>query len=365
GELSWSPPKLAEAPVPGYDFSGYVISAPPHSTFKPGAQVYGRTAFNRAGNARSYSLATFPELGLKPKNLSWELAATVPISALTAYQALFDHLEFVPPKEWSAQHTSPCNGKRRLLVTGGAGAVGMWVVQLAKLSGVGHIAATCGPSNVDFVRSLGVHEVLDYTKPEGDLLHWPKNRSKFDVVVDCVGGEALAAAWTVVRQGGTLLSVAMPPKLKKPASNGDVEPDIKTAFFVQVADSYQLEQVTMLLEQGLLRTVVENVFPLEEFQAAMDKANAGHSRGKVVLKVNQEDPRPLIKLLLEHRKLNDYDALEKLMEEGGDDLDDEDAEGEDYDGEDLGDEEDSGGGENYEGDADDEAEDGDDGKQVK
>ncbi len=81
----------------------------------------------------------------------------MPISALTAYQALFDHLDFVAPVKWSPKYTSPHNGKRRILVTAGASAVGMWVIQLAKLSGVGHIATTCGPSSVDFVKSLGAH----------------------------------------------------------------------------------------------------------------------------------------------------------------------------------------------------------------
>ena len=200
-----------------------------------------------------------------------------------------------------------------MLITGGASSVGMWAVQLAKLSGVGHIAATCGPGNAEFVQSLGAHEVLDYTQPGGDLTKWPANRTKFDVVLDCVGGDALRGAWTVVREGGTLVSVVMPPEHRRPAEG--VEKDVRADFFVQGANSYQMEEVSYLLEAGLARTVVGAVYPLEEAQAAMDQANRGHGRGKVVLKVNQEDPRQLIEFLGKNGRLDDRDATERMLEE--------------------------------------------------
>lgn len=113
GELGWQGPRSLGRPIPGYDFSGYVLSAPQSSPFQPGSQVYGRTAFNRPGNARSYSVALMPELGFKPKNLSWELAATVPISALVSSEP-FPSPETTPP--FLPLHTHPTLSHRCSMV---------------------------------------------------------------------------------------------------------------------------------------------------------------------------------------------------------------------------------------------------------
>ncbi len=336
-------PQGVPEPIPGYDFAGYVVSAPHSSPFKPGSQVYGRTSIRRTGNARSYSIALLDELGMKPKNLSWELAATVPASALVnpapirpafpfillpvsfsvlpffpwqaaaphfslclltrcwlasaqaAYQALFEYLGFKPPKAWGPRYSCAQNGSRKVFIMGGASSVGMWMVQFAKLAGVGHIAATCGSANIDFVKSLGAHEVLDYTKPEGNLMQWPSSRSRFDVVVDCVGGSALRGGWMVVREGGHLLSVVTPPECMKPV--GGVAKDIKRHFFVQVAGQLSNGDHHVSAREWPGQDHWCEGIPLEGFQAAMEEANTGKSRGKVVLNVNRQDPRPLIELL--------------------------------------------------------------------
>jgi len=127
----------------------------PNSPFKVGDEVYGRTNFYRSGCAAEYAIGRTEELALKAKNLSWVEAATVPLSALTAWQAIFVQAGI---GDFS---TEVYRGKR-ILITAASGGVGMWVVRLAGAEVVG----TCGPCNVDFVRSLGATEVIDYTKTD-------------------------------------------------------------------------------------------------------------------------------------------------------------------------------------------------------
>lgn len=204
-------------------------------------------------------------------------------------------------------------------------------MQLARLAGVGHIVATCTPSALAYVEhKLGAHEVLDYQREEGDLTRWPASRPKFHAVIDCVGGDALAAAWTVVREWGTLLSVVTKPTDVKPSSKGkgkaeddrkipvkrgDVEAHIQTIFFMhKMGTSFQIEHITNLLASGRVRPFVRRVYDLEDYEAAVADAYSGHGLGKVVLKVNQADPRPVIYLLKKHGSISDRDATDIRLE---------------------------------------------------
>jgi len=276
GELSWPEPATLTHPIPGYEVSGTVVTAPASSPLQPGTEVYARTAFDREGNAREYSIAATAELSRKPSTLSWEEAATVPLSALTAWQALFVHGGFAAPAQGGGQG----NAAKRLLVTAASGGVGVFAIQLARLAGVGTIVGTCGPTNVGFVQALGADEVLDY-RVVTDLSKWEGD--KFDLVIDCVGGETLSQAWTCAKDGGIVMGIAMPPDLRKPAQG--VGKNVQAVFFIVEADGKQLEQVTGLIETGKVRTVFDSAFPLDEFEAAFAKVHSGHVRGKVVLQL--------------------------------------------------------------------------------
>lgn len=211
GELKWPEPASCSPAIPGYEVSGTVISAPPGSRFPVGSEIYARTSFQRQENARQCSIALAGEMGHKPKNLSWSQAATVPLSGLTAWQALFVHGDFEPPGGGSGK-----NGTRKILVTAAAGGVGIWAIQLARLAGIGVFIATCGPANIAFVQSLGAHEALNYTT-HADLSTWIESRGgeKFDVVLDCVGEVGLEQSWMAVKEGGLLISIAMLPDSQK------------------------------------------------------------------------------------------------------------------------------------------------------
>jgi NADPH:quinone reductase-like Zn-dependent oxidoreductase len=141
----------------------------------------------------------------------------------------------------------------------------------------------CGPNNVDFIKELGVNEVINYKQTT--LQEYINNQptQKFDVVLDCVGGSSLKEAWIAVKSGGTLLSIVQPVEATKPDEG--VSEGVKASFFIVEQDGLQLERITRLIEDGKIRTVVDSVWAFEEFQKAFEKVESGRARGKVVVDV--------------------------------------------------------------------------------
>lgn len=278
GELLWSryfPLPKGEEPekilVPCNDVAGTVITAPEDSPFKPGTEVYARANYNRTGCAREYTILLTEEMSKRPQNLSWAESAVVPMSAETAWQALFEHAG------WEAKAGEGARGKR-IFITAASGGVGVWMVQLAKWAGA-HVIATCGTSNVDWVKSLGADEVLDYTKT--NIKQWANGEDKrVDVAIDCIGQKSLEDAWWTVKGGGTLISIYQPPEQKKPAG---VEDDIRNFFFIMKSVGEQLRMVTDLIEAGIGKPALDSVFPVDQFQDAFKRVESGKTRGKVVL----------------------------------------------------------------------------------
>ncbi|KAJ9637123.1 hypothetical protein H2199_007409 [Coniosporium tulheliwenetii] len=210
GELLWA--EIAThnpSSIPGFDVAGTILTSASGSSFKPGDEVYGLTSFSRPGNARGVTVAESKELARAPKNRSWEERASVPLSALTAWQALFLHGGLAIPGEKEK------NSGKRVLVTAAAGGVGAWAVQLAKLAGA-EVVGTCGTGNVEFVKRLGADDVVDYRRT--GLREWVKGgkERKVDVVVDCVGGKTLEEAWVCGAEGGIIISVVMPAEKVRP-----------------------------------------------------------------------------------------------------------------------------------------------------
>ena len=268
-ELTWPSVTSCSSPIPGHDHSGTVVSAPTAAsgmaTFKPGDEVFALTAFNRDGSAAEYVYASEQELARKPSNVSYEQAACIPLSALTAWQAFYTH------------------GKLRtnsnVLILGATGGVGVMAVQIAKhyTAHGGKVSATCGTKNMDFVRNLGADEVFDYSQGSRGL-----EGKKFDFILDTVGGGWQSDAWEWVEDGGWLISVHSPldeGKQRKKASR------VKSLYFIVEPDAVALGEIADLVEQGKLRGIVDSIFPLEEGVKAFEKLNGGHVRGKVVLKV--------------------------------------------------------------------------------
>jgi hypothetical protein len=278
GELLWSknfpPDKDASAGkvlVPCNDVAGTVVTAPENSPFKPGTEVYARSNYLRTGCAREYTILLTEEMAKRPQNLSWAESAVVPMSAETAWQALFEHVGWEPKAGEGAKG-------QRVFITAASGGVGVWMVQLAKWAGA-HVTATCGTKNIDWVKSLGADEVIDYTKT--NIKEWASGEGKkVDVVIDCIGGKSLEDAWWTVTAGGTLISINGYTEKAKPAGAAD---NVRSFFFIMKTVGEQLQKVTDLIESGIGKPALDSVFPIDQFQDAFKRVASGKASGKVVL----------------------------------------------------------------------------------
>lgn len=277
----------------GHDFSGTVVSVygerpGKDAPLKPGDEVYGMAHADRGGTWAEYAVVTTDEACLKPNRLTWAEAAAVPLSGLTAYQALFEKAGVPPlglttpdkvaPSQVNANKAEQC----RLLVTGAAGGVGTYLVQLGRIAGL-HVVATTSSNtrNREFLESLGASEVVEYA----DL---DKSPTRFDIIVDTVGGGVLESCWALVRDDGILISIDSASfdfvEQHRRSGPGQRKPNVKALFFIVTPSQDGLEQLSMALESGLLVPLVRTVLPLADARSAYQKSTEQSSdRGKIVL----------------------------------------------------------------------------------
>ena len=197
---------------------------------------------------------------LKPRTLSMDEAASVPLAAMTAWQGLFQygHLQ----------------GGQRVLIHAGAGGVGHFAVQFAAACGA-DVVSTATDKNIDFVRELGAGKVIDYTKQR-----FEDEVRDVDLVFDLVGGETRDRSWKVLRQGGALISTLGQPDEIKAAAHR-----VRAKGYMTATNASQLEEIASLIESGKVRPVVTKAFALDEAAAGQRYVENGHPRGKVVLTV--------------------------------------------------------------------------------
>ena len=262
-ELSWNPTWTAADGkprpfpiIPGHEFSGEVAELGQGvSGFAVGDLVYGMNDWFSNGALAEYCVAKPSEISPKPKLIDHTAAAVTPISALTAWQGLFDRGQLEKDK--------------RVLIHGAAGAVGIFAVQLARWTGA-HVVGTASPRNTEFLKIMGCDEVIDYHQARFEDV-----ARDIDVVFDTVGGETLARSWSVLKPEGKLITIA--------ASEEDTK-DSKTrdAFFIVEGKAEQLAEITKLIDAGTLRPEVDSVFPLHEAKQAFEYKP---THGKVALQV--------------------------------------------------------------------------------
>lgn len=247
-------------PIPGHDLSGVVVAVGPDVTgVATGDAVYALIAFGRDGADADYVIALPSELAPRPRTLDDTQAGAVPLSALTAWQALFVHGGL------SAGQTA--------LIHGAAGGVGVFATQLARWRGA-HVLTTASARDADFVRALGADEVIDYaTTRFEEVVH------DADVVFDTVGGDTLARSWRVVKPGGALVSVV------SPLSGQSMRDDIRYVYFIVEPSGAQLREIGALIDAERLRPIVDQIFPLAQARQAYEVAATGHPRGKIVITV--------------------------------------------------------------------------------
>lgn len=266
-ELSWSETWKtragADRPFPiilGHELAGVVVALGPTVTdLAVGQAVYGFNDWDRQGAQAEYCLARPAQLAPKPQSIDFVPAAEVPISALTAWQALFDHAHLA--------------AGQRVLVQGATGGVGAFAVQLAHQAGA-RVIATASTHNLDFARELGADEAVDYTTTRFDEVV-----RDVDVVLDTIGGEALTRSWGVLKPGGILISIVVVPSQEEAAAH-----NMRAVFFIVEPDRQQLIEVGRLIDAGQLRPLVAAVYPLDQAGEAYTRAQQGHMRGKIVLR---------------------------------------------------------------------------------
>jgi NADPH:quinone reductase-like Zn-dependent oxidoreductase len=253
-ELEWPVDRLPA--IPCYELSGVVVAvAGDVERVAVGEAVYALTRFDRDGVAADYAAVPASLLAPKPSTLDHVESAAIPLPALSAWQGLFDH--------------GRLRAEQRALVTGAAGGVGQFATQLARWRGA-HVVGVASPGSLEAARDLGAHEVVDGSG--GGL----EDVDPVDLLFDTVGGDLLGRARALVRPGGRVVSVAEEPQ----------PPAADAVYFVVEPSSEQLVQIARLVEGGVIRPLVDSVFPLSDARAAFERSLARGKRGKVVLRVS-------------------------------------------------------------------------------
>jgi NADPH:quinone reductase-like Zn-dependent oxidoreductase len=262
-ELSWVPTWTTRAGeprplpvIPGHEFSGEIAAMGAGACdVSVGDLVYGLNDWYRDGASAEYCVARVADIARKPAGVDHVHAAATPISALTVWQGLVERAGLA--------------AGQRVLIHGAAGGVGTFAVQLARWRGA-RVTGTASAANLDFVRSLGADEVIDYRAERFEDV-----ARDVDVVFDTVGGGTLERSWGVLKSGGRMVTVA---------ASGEQTTDerIRAAYFIVEPSRTQLAEIARLIDGGALRPVVGAVFPLPEARQAYQYKPVC---GKVVLRV--------------------------------------------------------------------------------
>jgi NADPH:quinone reductase-like Zn-dependent oxidoreductase len=254
--------------IPGHEVSGVVERlAPDVDDLGPGDAVYGLADFPRDGAAAEFVAVRSVNLARKPRSIGHTEAASLPLSALTAWQALFVHGRLV--------------AGQRVLIHAAAGGVGSLAVQLARWRGL-RVFATASARDVPFVDGLGADTVIDYRAER-----FEDKAREVDMVFDTVGGETQERSLGVLRKGGVLVSVVSPVPAGAAERHG-----VRALYFIVEGDRAQLEQIAMLVDEGQLKPIIARVFPLARAREAFEFGAASHAPGKIVLEVARTPDAP-------------------------------------------------------------------------
>ncbi len=272
GHLRWLPMFRQPPRTLGCDFAGEIVGVGGGArSHYVGERVFGSLLpFGRDGSLAECIVAGVDRLATMPDDLAFDQAAALPVAAGTALQAVVDeaHLE----------------AGQRILITGAAGGVGHFAVQIAKHLGA-HVVAVCGAANADFVRGLGADEVVDYARND-----FPQRGDRFDVVFDAACASSFTAARRVLTDAGCYIN-----------TGGDAGAVVGTALgafvarvssrqraiaIVLASGSARWERLAALTQEGVLHAHIERAIALEDVAAAQRAMETGHGRGKIVVRLS-------------------------------------------------------------------------------
>jgi NADPH:quinone reductase-like Zn-dependent oxidoreductase len=269
----------------GNDVAGVVVRVGSRvRRFKPGDEVYARPDKDRIGTFAEFIAMNEDAVAIKPKALTMEEAASIPLVGLTAWQVLIERANL--------------KTGQKVLIHAGSGGVGTFAIQLAKHVGA-VVATTTSTANLDWVKALGADIVIDYRKDDFATI-----LRDYDVVLNSLGGEVLEKSLRVLKPGGKLISISGPPdpdfardmgsswilrqfmrllsyRIRKKAKRHHVS----YSFLFMRANADQLREIGRLIDSGIIRPVVDRVFPFESTNEAMAYVERGRAKGKVVVRV--------------------------------------------------------------------------------
>ena len=269
----------------GHDVAGLIVRVGSNvQRFKPGDEIYARPRDGQVGTLAEFIAINEADVAPKPKNLTMEEAASIPLVGLTAWQVLVERARL--------------KKGQKVLIHAGSGGVGTFAIQLAKHLGA-TVATTTSTANVELVKSLGADVVIDYKTQD-----FEKVLSGYDVVLNSLDGDTLQKSLGVLKPGGKLISISGPPDLDF-AREQDLNwllrqvmrllsfgirrkakgRQISYSFLFMRANGGQLSQITSLIEAGIMRPVVDRVFPFEATNEALAYVETGRAKGKVVVKL--------------------------------------------------------------------------------
>ncbi|MDE2578571.1 MAG: NADP-dependent oxidoreductase [Hyphomicrobiales bacterium] len=270
--------------VLGNELAGEVIACGPQaSKFKPGDRVFVRVAKGSGGAFAEFACVNEDDAARMPASLDFVAAAATPLAALTALQALRDVLKI--------------RKGQRVLISGGAGGVGTFAIQIAKYFGA-HVATTASSRGESLVRSLGADEIVDYTKVS--IADLPRD---FDAGFDLLGGKTMLDMFTVVKPGGTVVSVAGAPEPQTALQDlggakglaalfwmvsysvraAAKKAGVRYRFLFMRPSGADLEFLSRMIDDGALRVTVDRVFAFKDIADAFVYLEAGRAKGKVVV----------------------------------------------------------------------------------
>lgn len=277
--------------IMGSDVAGVVTKVGSRvSAFKPGDAVYARPATDRIGTFAEYIAMHERDVAHAPANLTMEEAASIPLVALTAWQALVE--------------TAHLTKGQKVFIQAGSGGVGTVAIQLAKHLGA-TVATTCSAASFDLVRGLGADVVIDYKSQDFETV-----LSDYDVVLHSQDTAELKKSLRILSPGGILVSITGPPepafakKVGAPwffrlvllaLSRGVLAQakrlGVRYSFLFMRADGEQLQKITGLIESGVIRPMVDKVFGFEATNEALAYVESGRAKGKAVITVKQQPGR--------------------------------------------------------------------------
>lgn len=278
--LTWPEMLAKEYITPGNDFAGVIEAVADEETsgFKPGDEVFGMIDADQGGAWAEFALVNTEkgEVARKPPHIGFKEAASVPLSALTAWQALFHKGRLTAPQ--SSRSTTAQETK--VLITGASGNVGLFLVQFAALAGCHVIAAsTSNTRNGDFLKGLGASEVVEYSELYD-------RTEVYNVAVDTVGGEVLSKIYDLAAPNSTLVSVDTASYNFVEELKHRCRPDVQAIWFIVWPSKEDLTHISGLLEAGSLKAFVSAAYPIEKVQDAYEVASGrSYGRGKIILTV--------------------------------------------------------------------------------